>query len=377
MAVIGPVFPYKGGIAHYTGLLARELAKKHEVQVFSFSLQYPKILYPGEHQKDYENDFFKIEGTRYLISTVNPCTWLRTGLAISRFSPDLVIFPWWNPFFGPAFSAIAIIAKSFSRTKVLFLIHNIFPHERFPLDHLITSFTLKRGDFHIVQSSENEAQLLEMLHRPVYRKTVHPTYHAFKHEEISQADARKRLSLQRETKIMLFFGFVREYKGLMFLVEALPAIREKLPDTRLLIVGDFYDDKQKYLRRIDELGIASMVAMYDEYVPDKEVGSYFSASDLVVLPYVSATQSGIVQMAYGFGKPVVATSVGGLPDVVHDGRTGYIVPPKNPAALAAAVVRFFEQNKGEEFSAAIEREQDRFSWRRMVETIEELMKAVA
>ena len=138
IAVVGPVFPYKGGIAHYTGLLAKELAKTHEVKVFSFSLQYPRFLYPGEQQKDYENDSFKIEGTRYLINTVNPFTWLRTGLAISRFAPELVIFPWWNPFFGPAFSTIALLVKLFSRARVLFIIHNVLPHERLPFDRLIT-----------------------------------------------------------------------------------------------------------------------------------------------------------------------------------------------------------------------------------------------
>jgi glycosyltransferase involved in cell wall biosynthesis len=170
---------------------------------------------------------------------------------------------------------------------------------------------------------------------------------------------------------MLFFGFVREYKGLMYLIDALPAIRERVPDSKLLVVGDFYDDKQEYLRRIERLGISSTVDIYDGYIPDKEVGVYFSASDLVVLPYTSATQSGIVQIAYGFNKPVVVTSVGGLTEVVDDGRTGFVVPPKNTGMLAEAVVRFFEQDRAGEFSAAIVKEQDRFSWRRMVETIED------
>ena len=174
--------------------------------------------------------------------------------------------------------------------------------------------------------------------------------------------------------MLLFFGFVREYKGLMYLIEALPAIRKRLPDAKLLVVGDFFDDKQKYLRRIEELGVASMVVIYDGYIPDREVGTYFSAADLVVLPYESATQSGIVQIAYAFGKPVVVTSVGGLPEVVEDGRTGFVVPPKNAGALAEAVVRYFEQDKEREFSAAIKKEQDRFSWKRMVDAIEDLMR---
>jgi glycosyltransferase involved in cell wall biosynthesis len=374
IAVVGPVYPYKGGIAHHTALLARELARTHQVKVFSFSLQYPRFLYPGGQQEDFESDSFKIEGTRYLINSVNPFTWLRTGLAVARSAPDLVIFPWWNPFFGPAFSTIGLLVKVFSRAKVLFIIHNVLPHERLPSDRLITAFTLKRGDFHIVQSSENEDTLLALLRKPVYRKALHPSYNAFKQEELSREDARGRLSLPSKAHVMLFFGFVREYKGLMYLIEALPGIRQRLPDAKLVVAGAFYDDKQKYLRRIEELGVASMVVIHDGYLPDREVGDYFSASDLVVLPYSSATQSGIVQLAYAFGKPVVVTSVGGLPEVVDDGRTGFVVPPKNAGALAEAVVRFFELSEAGDFTAAIEREQERFSWKRMVETIEELMR---
>ncbi len=374
IAVVGPVFPYKGGIAHHTGLLARELAKTHEVKVFSFSLQYPRILYPGVEQKDYENDSFNVEGTRYLINTVNPITWIRAALAISRFGPALVIFPWWNPFFGPAFSTIACLVKLFSRAKVLFLIHNVIPHERLPFDRLITACTLKRGDSHIVQSSESEIRLLRILRNPVYRKAPHPTYGAFKQDEISREDARTRLSLPQDAEIILFFGFVREYKGLMHLIEALPAIHTRLPAARLLVAGDFFDDKQKYLRRMEELDVSPMVIIRDGYIPDRDVGLYFAASDLVVLPYESATQSGIVQIAFGFGIPVVVTSVGGLTDVVEDNRTGYIVPPRNAEALSEAVVRFFKQSRGAEFSAAIEGDRERFSWKRMAETIEELVR---
>jgi len=374
IAVVGPVYPYKGGIAHYTGLLARHLALAHEVKVFSFSLQYPRFIYPGGEQKDFADDSFKIDGTSYLLNTINPFSWLRTVAAVVRFAPDLVIIPWWNPFFGPAFSAIALLSKLFSRAKVLFLIHNVLPHERLPFDRLITAFTLNRGDFYIAQSCENEAALLELLREPIYRKVLLPTYSESGPDDLSLEQARSSLSLPEDKKVILFFGFVREYKGLIYLIEALPAIRERLPDAMLLVVGDFHHDKEKYLLRIEELGVAPMVEIRDGYIPDREVGKYFRAADLVALPYASATQSGIVQIAFGAGRPVVVTSVGGLPEVVEDGRTGFVVPPKNPAALADAVVRFFEEGRGAEFSAAIEQERERFSWKRMVETIEELMR---
>ncbi|NVN99741.1 MAG: glycosyltransferase [Geobacteraceae bacterium] len=374
IALIGPVYPYKGGIAHYTGLLAKELAKTHDVQVFSFLKQYPRFLYPGEQQKDYENDSLKYERTRYLLNSINPFSWFRTAYAVNNFAPDLVIFPWWNPFFGPAFFTIASLVKLAHRTKVMFMIHNVLPHERLPFDRLITELTLGRGDFHIVQSSESEVRLLALLPFPVYRKAVLPAFHSIPDEELSRDEARTCLSLPVCDNVILFFGFVREYKGLKYLIEALPVIRARLPDTKLLIVGDFFTDRQLYERRIEELGVASMVVIHDGYIPDSEVSVYFSAADLVVLPYTSASQSGIVQIAFGFGKPVVVTSVGGLPEVVADGSTGYVIPPKNSKALAESVIRFFTENKGTEFSAAIVKERERFSWKRMVVTIEALMR---
>lgn len=375
IAVIGPVFPYKGGIAHYTSLLAKELALDHDVMVVSYSLQYPGFLYPGCKQKDFENDFFKIENTKYLINSINPFTWIRTVWEISQFHPDLVILPWFNPFFGPAFFTISSLLKVFCCCKVLFLIHNVLPHERLPLDWLIARMTLKRGDFHIVQSGESEVLLLKLLKNPIYRKISHPAYDVFDNGGVaSSKEARERLMLPESAKVLLFFGFVREYKGLGSLIDALPEIRNSLPDARLLVVGDFIDDKEKYLGKIEAIGAGPMVDLYDHYIPDREVEVYFKAADLVVLPYLSASQSGVVQIAFGFGKPVVVTSAGGLPEVVEDGRTGFVVPPKNPEALAKAIVRFFIERKGEDFSSAIKGDQERFSWRRIVEPIEELLR---
>lgn len=374
IAVIGPVFPFKGGIAHYTGLLAKELAVDHDVLVVSYSLQYPDFLYPGCQQKDYENDSFKIDGTKYLLNSINPFTWVTTCREIMQFHPDIVILPWFNPFFGPVFFTITSLLKVFCRCKVLFLIHNVLPHERLPLDWLIAKITLKRGDFHIVQSGESEDNLLKLLKNPICRKLTLPALKVFPNGQmITRKVARERLSLPDDAPVLLFFGFVREYKGLMYLIDALPAIRDRLPDVKLLVAGDFYDDKERYLRRIEAIGVGPAVGMYDQYIPDRDVELYFKAADLIVLPYVSASQSGIAQIALEFGKPLVVTSVGGLPEVVEDCRTGFVVPPKNPEALANAIVRFFLEEKGEKFSSAIMGAQERFSWRRFVTCIEELI----
>ena len=256
----------------------------------------------------------------------------------------------------------------------MFICHIVFPHERFPADRQLTKMTLKKGDCYIVQSKQDEEDLKAIMKNPVYKRTVHPTYNAFRVEGISKEQARKRINLRVEENVMLFFGFVREYKGLKHLINAMPIVKEKIPNIKLLIVGDFGNDKQQYLDLMAENKVENVISIYEGYIPDKEVEKYFAACDLVVLPYESATQSGIVQIAYGFEKPVIVTNVGGLPDVVTDGRTGYVVEAGNATAIADAVVDFFEKQKAEKFSEGVREEAYRFSWERMTEIIGDMMK---
>ena len=374
--MIGPVYPYKGGIAHYTSLMVQELSKKHNVTMISYKLQYPKILFPRSSQKDYGNKSFQIEPTHFLINTVNPISYFQTANYIKKQKPDLVILQWWHPFFAPAYWTILKSVKKYS--KVVFLCHNVFPHEKFPLQKLLARKTLGRGSGYIVQSKQDEQELLEMLPNAVYKKTVHPTYNAFKLTDIGMPDARKKLGLSENLKILLFFGFVREYKGLKHLLNAMPLIVNKIPDCKLLVVGDIIEnEKDDYLQRIESTGCKGNIILISDYVPDREVENYFSACDLVVMPYESATQSGIAQIAYGFTKPVVATDVGGLPEVVLDGKTGYIVPPFQYEQLADAVIKFFVENKAESFKEHIESEAYRFSWERMTEIVEELEEMIS
>lgn len=367
IVLIGPVYPYKGGISHYTGLMYRVLSKKHDVEMISYSMQYPKIMFHKE-QRDYSNDTFKINGTEYLINTADPINWIKVSRKINRAEPDLVIVQWWHPYFAPCYQAII---KRIKGTKVLFVCHNVFPHERFPLDKMLTYRTLRKGDYYIVQSGQDEEDLKSIIPNAIYKRAVHPTYNAFRMTGISKKEARKVLGIAEDEKVMLFFGFVRKYKGLDYLIKAMPRIKERLDKCRLLIVGDFGDDKEEYIESIQDNGIKDVVDVHDGYIPDKEVEKYFAACDTVVLPYVSATQSGIVQIAYGFDKPVIATDVGGLPDVVSDGITGYLVKQEDPDALAEAVVRLLSSDLSE-FEANVRKEADRFSWDRMVENIEKL-----
>lgn len=363
IAIVGPVYPYKGGIAHYTGLLCKNLREQFETQMISFEMQYPKILFRKE-QKDFENNSFEVQDTKYILHTANPFNWGRCAREILAGKPDLVIFQWWHPYFAPCYRGLLRRLKG---VKTLFICHNVFPHERFPMDRALTKMVLKKGDFFITHSKTDAADLRSIRRDAAVCEAVHPTYDAFQFQNLTQEEARQKLGLGGQEQVLLFFGFVREYKGLKHLIAALPGIAKRLPKVHLLIVGDFGKDKQEYLELIAQNNAEQFLTICDGYIPDQEVEQYFAASDLVVLPYESATQSGIVQIAYGFERPVVATNVGGLPDVVLHEKTGYLVPPRDPKALTEAVVRFFEEQKAEAFAENIRREATRYSWDRMRE----------
>ena len=365
--LIGPVYPYKGGISHYTGLMYRALSKVYDVEMLSYKFQYPKLLYKKE-QRDYSNDTFKIENTNYAIHTANPFNWIKTAKYINKQQPKMVVIQWWHPYFAPCYWLLCKLIKS---TKILFVCHNVFPHERFPMDRLLAKMTLRQGDCYIVQSKMDADDLQTIIENPVYKQTVHPTYNAFKIEDMSKEEGRKRLNIDTNKKLLLFFGFIREYKGLKYLIQAMPEIVNKMEDCELLVVGDFANEEEKaeYELLIRECGVQNQIKIYGGYIPDKEVEKFFAASDLVVLPYISATQSGIVQIAYGFEKPVVVTNVGGLPDVVTDGKTGYVIEAEKPKQLADAIIKYFMENKEEEFTDNVRNEAYRFSWDRIVEVV--------
>ena len=228
-------------------------------------------------------------------------------------------------------------------------------------------------DYYLVQSRKDEEDLLTLKPKAAYRRVFHPTYNAFKMKNMTREEARSQLSLDEEEKVMLFFGYVRRYKGLHHILKALPSIRDRVEGIKLLVVGDFGHDRQENMDIIHKEGISGCVKMVEGYIPDQEVEQYFAASDLAVLPYESATQSGIAQIAYGFGMPIVATDVGGLPEVVLDGRTGYVVPQGDDQALGEAVIRFFTETDVEAMKENIKQEEYKFSWDRMREEIEELV----
>lgn len=375
--LIGPVYPYKGGISHYTGLMYRELAKRYDTEMISYKMQYPKFLFHKE-QKDYSNDSFKIENTNYMLHTANPFNIIRTARYIRRKEPDIVLIQWWHPYFVPCYF---LLEKFMGKQNVVFVCHNVFPHERFPMDKLLTRLVLKGGKHYIVHAKEEGKELEQIRQNADYVVTPHPTYNAFRFEGISKQQARERLHISKEEKILLFFGYVREYKGLKYLLQAMPEIihgRMEMSGregnkVQLWIVGEFGADREEHMNLINELGIESHVRLVDNYIPDRDVEKYFAAADLVVLPYISATQSGIVQIAFGFTKPVIVTEVGGLPDVVEDGKTGYVVKPGKPEEIARAVRSFYQDGMELPMTENISREAYRFSWERMGDVVEQFM----
>lgn len=369
IVLVGPVYPFKGGISHYTGLLYRALSKKYDTTMVSYKMQYPKFLFKKE-QRDYSNDRFKIEDTKYWLHTANPFNIVATAHKINKLKPDMVVLQWWHPYFAPCYF---ILTRLLRNTKIVFVCHNVFPHERFPMDRLLAKMTLRGGNGFILHSQSDANELCSIQKTPSYQVTVHPTYNAFKIADMSKEEARKKLGCAENEKILLFFGFVRAYKGLKYLLEAMPAVLAQTEKVRLLVVGEFDKDRDEYMRKIEELGIDHAVQCYEGYIPDAEVEPFFAACDVVVLPYVSATQSGIVQIAYGFEKPVVATNVGGLPEVVLHGKTGYLAKSEDPVDLAEKILQFLQVEDKESFAKNIDIEKEKYSWDRMCEVVERLM----
>ncbi len=366
--ILGTAYPLRGGIAHYNALLYSYLKKHHTVEIISFKRQYPKFLFPGKTQEDRGEPGLPVE-SQQLIDSVNPFNWIRVGVQLRKRNADAVIFKYWLPFFGPCFGTICALIKWGRKTKVVAICDNVIPHEHRPGDTIFTKYVFMFVDAFIVQSDTVEKDLLATVETPKYKKVPHPVYEIFGNR-IPKKEAREKLKISDE-KVILFFGYVRAYKGLHTMIDAMKEVKKSLR-VKLLVVGEFYDDEEKYRWHISDTQVRDVIDVVSDYVPNEKVGEYFSAADVVILPYLSATQSGIAQIAYNFDKPVIATNVGGLAEVVVDGVSGLIVPPNDPLKLAGAIVKFYLENLESKLSAGAAREKKKYSWERMVEAVEQL-----
>jgi len=370
IVIVGPAYPLRGGIAHYTALLYQHLARRHAVDVVTFSRQYPGILFPGKSQEERPSSGVAIP-TERLIDSMNPFTWFSAARAISRRKPDLVIIKYWLPALSPCLGTIAALVRRWSNASIAFVCHNVLPHERRPGDFILTRYAFRHADFFIALSHVVARDVAKVRPGASMAVVPHPVYESFG-KGLRKSSARRKLRIN-EPHILLFFGYVRQYKGLRTLLSALPHVLEKVK-VHLYVAGEFYEGEESYRRQVDELNLRERVTIVPEYIPRDEVATYFSACDAVVLPYWSATQSGIVQIANHFDKPVIATDVGGISEVIRDGETGLLVPPRDEARLAEAIIRFYRRKMEQRLSKNVKKEKAVYSWDAMVRTIENRMQ---
>jgi glycosyltransferase involved in cell wall biosynthesis len=378
IAFLGPAPPLRGGIVTYIAMLVRVLEQRgHEIFWASFRKQYPRFLFPGTEQEGESAPWLRHANLPRFVPW-SPWSWWRTARDLQRAGPRAVVLKYWIPFFAPGFCAVTWLLRRHGKIRVIYILDNVIPHEKYPCGLLLTRLALRQGHGFVAQSEQVRRDLFSVLpgtDPQAVVTTPHPVYDfgVPGRPRRSQAEARAALGLPADVRLVLYFGFIKPYKGVVHLIDAAPRLRERYgAGIRVMVVGDIYGERESYFERVRERGVADVLQILDGFVPDETVEDYFLACDLVVLPYVSATQSGIVQIAYNYCKPVVTTNVGGLPEVVRDGETGFVVPPEDPAALAAAVVRFFDEECAPAFAAAIAGERAKYSWDRMAEALERL-----
>jgi glycosyltransferase involved in cell wall biosynthesis len=370
LALVGPAYPLRGGIAQYTTMLYRELALHHDVTYVSYSRQYPGLLFPGKTQLDVSRTHLAVP-CEALVDSVNPLSWRRAADRSAAARARLAVLIWWHPFFAPALGSIAR-ALAARGVPVAYLCHNVAPHESSRLTRVLSRWAFAPARAFVVHASELARPLAELAPAGArIRASPHPLYDQFGPPPPADR-ARAALGITSE-RVLLFFGLVRAYKGVTTLLHAFAALAAADPGVTLVVAGECYEPEAGYRSLVSELGLEARVRFENRFIPNEEVATYFAAADVVVLPYLAASQSGVIPIAYAMDRPVVATRVGGLPEVVFEDETGYLVPPGDPAALAAAVTRVFARGGRAAFAPGIARHRDLFSWSRMRGVIEELV----
>ncbi len=371
IVIIGPAHPLRGGLATFNQRLAREFKDEgHTCEIFSFSLQYPSFLFPGKSQF---TDEPAPEGLTIhsAINSINPLNWINIGNRLAKMRPDVIVVRYWLPFMGPALGTILRRVKKNRHTRIICIADNIIPHEKRPGDKSFTRYFIKPIDGFITMSEKVLSDLRTFTNK-ASRLVQHPLYDTFG-EIISKGEARKRLGLS-DGKLILFFGFIRKYKGLDLLLEAMGILRHEHPEVKLMVAGEFYEDKKAYDQQINELGISEQLVLRTEFIPDSEVKYYLCAADAVIQPYRSATQSGVTPLAYHFERPMIVTNVGGLPALVPHEKAGLVVEP-TPRAIAGGITRFYQLGE-QYFIPHLRVEKQKYSWANLVKAIQSLAEGI-
>ena len=376
ITILGPAHPYRGGLASIMEIMARTFQRRgDEVDIKTFTLQYPSLLFPGESQTVATPPPADLRICR-CVNTMNPLNWVRVGRRIRRERPDFVLMKYWTPFMAPCFGTIARIARGNGHTKVLCQIDNVEPHEHHLTDKPFNRYYLHSVDGFVYMSEQVHCELRAYSDAPALF-SPHPLFENFG-ERVERSEACVRLGLDPANRYVLFFGLIRDYKGLDLLLDAWAQLRRagRTEGRRLIVAGEFYPAREPYLNRIADNGLQDEVLLHDRFIPDDDVKYYFSAADFVVQPYKTATQSGVTQIAYQFCVPMVVTAVGGLPEIVPDGRVGYVCPP-TAEGVAAAMDRMYEGDALKRFRENCVEERRRFSWEEMCSRVTELYGLVA
>lgn len=358
VVVIGPVKPFRGGIAHSNTTFCKYLSKNHQVKVLSFKRLFPKPLYPGKFQKEENKKPPKELNVEFYIDSINPFNWWNTVRKIRKIQPDTVIFQWWTTFLTPCYSFIAKRLKKDFRVSTV--CQNVLPHEESKINSILTKMFFKHTHSAVTLSKSDQRVLEELMPDIKVKTIIEPVYDTAQQIElIPKKKAKQKLGIKKPS--ILFFGFVRAYKGLKYLLKAMPLILEK-KDIDLFVVGEFWEGREKYDKIVEENQISENTKIVDKYVSDEEMALYFNACDAVVLPHVSSTESGIIQVAFGFNTPVITTNVGGNPDLIDHQKSGLLVPPKNPKKLAKAILEYYEQGYEEKFKREMKKNKKQFKW---------------
>ena len=376
ITILGPAHPYRGGLASIMEIMARTFQRRgDEVDIKTFTLQYPSLLFPGESQTVATPPPADLRICR-CVNTMNPLNWVRVGRRIRRERPDFVLMKYWTPFMAPCFGTIARIARGNGHTKELCQIDNVEPHEHHLTDKPFNRYYLHSVDGFVYMSEQVHSELRAYSDAPALF-SPHPLFENFG-ERVERSEACVRLGLDPANRYVLFFGLIRDYKGLDLLLDAWAQLRRagRTEGRRLIVAGEFYTAREPYLNRIADNGLQDEVLLHDRFIPDDDVKYYFSAADFVVQPYKTATQSGVTQIAYQFCVPMVVTKVGGLAEIVPDGRVGYVCEP-TPEGVAGAIERMYEGDTLQRFRENCVEERRRFSWEEMCSRITELYGLVA
>lgn len=365
--IIGPAYPLRGGLSTYNQILASEYKKKeYEVTILTFELQYPNFLFPGKTQfssepkpKDLDIDV--------KINSINPINWIISGLKYRNIKPDLVIIRYWIPFMGPCLGTIARIIKTNKKSRIVAITDNIIPHEKRFGDKIFTKYFINscHGFVAMSKSVLKDLTKFNKIKPAIYNP--HPIYNSFK-PEISKNESCRLLKLDSEINYILFFGFIRAYKGLDLLLEAMEIISQKSLNLKLIVAGEFYEDEKPYMNIIEKYNLYKNVIFFKDFIPDSEVHQYFSVSDLVVQPYKDATQSGVTQIAYFYNKPMIVTNIGGLPELVPNEKAGFVVG-KSPEEIAKVIEKFYVENWADRMRAFVKQEKNKYSWDKMIDSL--------